>query len=392
MSNLYYHKLVVMLRKNKHLPKQFIGVGIVVALLTMSFLPTQLVSANPYQDEINSLNKKIEENSSVLEDLHHEANSLQAKLNSLQAEINVIDASISKTKLQIKQVKQQLKEAEAKLERQKEILAENVRTLYKEGDVSTIEVLASSENFSDFVNRQEYLESIKIGIQEAAKEVVKLKEELEQRESELSDLLSKQKAQQNSLTLKRNEQASLLAETRGQEARYQSIVEDLKRQREEAEEALRKFLAAGRFVDLGPVAEGAAIGRVGNTGFSSGPHLHFEVRQPDGEVTDPKPFLRAGWAWPVPEADWQITQDYGNPDPIYYRGWHPGIDTGSIGQTVVAMASGTVIARGCSEDFLGTKAYGYMVMVEHDNGHTSLYAHMVPPSGAYGHCNYSYGF
>ncbi len=41
------------------------------------------------------------------------------------------------------------------------------------------------------------------------------------------------------------------------------------------------------------VQRGSMIGRVGSTGRSTGPHLHYEVRI-DGEATDPMRFLRAG--------------------------------------------------------------------------------------------------
>jgi murein DD-endopeptidase MepM/ murein hydrolase activator NlpD len=41
------------------------------------------------------------------------------------------------------------------------------------------------------------------------------------------------------------------------------------------------------------VAPGDLIGRIGSTGRSTGPHLHYEVRM-QGEATDPQRFLRAG--------------------------------------------------------------------------------------------------
>ena len=41
------------------------------------------------------------------------------------------------------------------------------------------------------------------------------------------------------------------------------------------------------------VAKGAVLGRIGSSGRSTGPHLHYEVRV-DGEPVDPERFLRAG--------------------------------------------------------------------------------------------------
>lgn len=42
------------------------------------------------------------------------------------------------------------------------------------------------------------------------------------------------------------------------------------------------------------VTQGEVIGALGNTGRSSGPHLHFEIRKSDGIPIDPLPMLPAG--------------------------------------------------------------------------------------------------
>ena len=56
---------------------------------------------------------------------------------------------------------------------------------------------------------------------------------------------------------------------------------------------------AGMFAKVGDqVAKGARIGVVGSTGYSTGPHLHFEIRQ-DGEPIDPSSLIASA---PLPEA------------------------------------------------------------------------------------------
>jgi murein DD-endopeptidase MepM/ murein hydrolase activator NlpD len=47
-------------------------------------------------------------------------------------------------------------------------------------------------------------------------------------------------------------------------------------------------------VTVGQVIKiGQVVGRLGSTGRSTGPHLHYETRI-DGEAVDPQKFLRAG--------------------------------------------------------------------------------------------------
>jgi murein DD-endopeptidase MepM/ murein hydrolase activator NlpD len=48
------------------------------------------------------------------------------------------------------------------------------------------------------------------------------------------------------------------------------------------------------------VEVGSLVGRIGSTGRSTGPHLHYEVRI-NGEAVDPQRFLRAGLRLEAPQ-------------------------------------------------------------------------------------------
>lgn len=230
MLNFYYHKqdmqtlIAFCVRKTKTTGKNLLIALALIVLLTAPFAAVSANSNSDLQNKINALNEEVKKNQATLDEISGQANTLQNKVDSLNAEINSLQAKIDLANLQIEQTNQQIAVTKEKLDKQKKIMYENARTLYKEGDVSTIEILASSDNFSEFVNRQEYLTKVKENVNAAAREVVALKTQLEKKIEALKNFKIEQEVQAKLIGYKRDEQAQLLSETRGQESRYQSIV------------------------------------------------------------------------------------------------------------------------------------------------------------------------
>ncbi len=355
--------------------------GAAVAYYTM---PGYAQSPQDLQSEINQIENKIQQSKDRLSELHDKEDTLENKLEIIKTDINKIQNELQQTREEIATKKAEIRETERELQRKRELMQENAKTLYKEGDPSTMEILFSSDNFSDFMSRKQYLDSVKDSLNEAAKEVKELQKKLKNEKTNLENKRREQASKKQELQARRNEQQHLLEETRGEEARYQERVEELKRQRQEAQEALAN-LNLGRIASEGPVEAGETIGAVGHTGYSTGYHLHFEIRNNGGHV-NPATYLNGGWLRPTEGA---ITQPYGVASGNYIGGVHPGIDYGGAGNPIIASSAGTLY-RGCSDRILNIErpAYGYVAVIDHGNGIESFYGHMEAPNGA--SCDYAY--
>ncbi len=176
------------------------------------------------------LQRQIEEGNKIAADLKAQADTLENKLAELNKQIADVSAQITDTTTKIDALTVKLDETTKELERQKSLLRASMRELYVSGDVSTIEMLANSNNFSEFIDEQKYLEQLKTGIQDSTKRVIVLKNEIESQKKQQEQLKEQQQAQQEQLTGAKNEQATLLDQTRGDEARYQDLVKDLRKQ------------------------------------------------------------------------------------------------------------------------------------------------------------------
>lgn len=339
------------------------------------FAVSQAVSAETLSEKIANLQSQIDQNQAEADRLSGEANNLQNALNILNAEKNAIQLQIDLNQAKSDQLAGQIEENQKKLEKQQAVLSETVSDLSVESTVSPIELLAGSPSIGDFIDRQEYRSSVQEQIENAIATVKKLKAQLAEQRKEVETILAEQKVQRDQLAAKEAEQAQLLAATQAQESQYHTHVENLQAQKAQAEAALAASLNTRSYAaaPAGYVSTGAVVGAVGSTGMSTGPHLHLEVRNSGGSVVDPGPYIKTD---PIAMPPGYISQEYGNPDPMYARGWHPGTDyAAGMGAPIFAIDGG-MMYRGCSQQMLNTWAYGYVAIIEHNNGTRSIYAHM----------------
>lgn len=193
---------------------------------------------NQVNEQINSVSSKIAEARAQGKTLAGEIAVFDDQIYLIQLQINATQQEIDITNSEIRNTNEQIAAAEIELQKQKEIMSEYLKTMYIEGRVSTVELIAKSDNFSDFVDRSEYLSTMQDKVQETANKIVALKEELALKKKELEvkkekaeQLRSSQTVQKQSLNNQRAEKDYLLEQTKGQEASFQTMLKDLYQQR-----------------------------------------------------------------------------------------------------------------------------------------------------------------
>jgi surface antigen len=182
------------------------------------------VHADQYDEQIKALNAQNSQAQGVVNNLTAQAGSYQAAIDQLQAQIDAVRAQISANEAQQATVQQQMVEAQNKITEQKKYLADDIRSMYIDGQLTTIEELATSKNLSDYVDKEEYRITAQDQMNATIKEIAALQAQLQKQKAELDTLLASQKQQNDQLAAAESQQQQMLAYTEGQKAAYNNQI------------------------------------------------------------------------------------------------------------------------------------------------------------------------
>lgn len=210
--------------------KLLTGVSLViVAMVTagMTVLPRVApdVSADA-NSEIQRLQAENAANNDLVAKLKNEAVSYRDAIARLQSQINSVQAQIDLNSAEQARIRATIAANEQELARQRAILGENIRVAYVDGKITTIEMLATSKNLSDFVDKEEYRTTIKNKIQTTLAEINALQNKLKEDNARVTKLLEEQQQQRSVLANARGEQASMLSYNQSQQASYNQKTKD----------------------------------------------------------------------------------------------------------------------------------------------------------------------
>lgn len=194
---------------------------VAIVLLGSSVTPTgRTALANATCTSIADCQNQITNNNNAVAQLRSEASSYADAISRLNSQIGLLQGAIDANTAQQTSLKQQIDAAQAEINHQRTILAADVKAGYVDGTPSTLELLATSKDLSDFVDKQEYRTRVQNNLQESLKKIAALQKQLQSQKAQVEALLAEQSAQKAQLDSAYAEQASLLNYNQSQQAAY----------------------------------------------------------------------------------------------------------------------------------------------------------------------------
>lgn len=310
---------------------------------------------------IEALNKEIKQLDGQIIETSKQGQTLQTTIKGLDTsgaklskEIQVTQTKIGATGSTIEQLGLQITEKNRDIEKNRDALAQTVRNVNYADTTTLVESVLTHESLATLWNDMAALDQFQSSVRSRVTNLQKLTDELADKKTqadlqkkELEGLKRELAAQKTVIDSAKKEKAVLLSETKNKESEYRKQLAEKKRLAEAFSDELNAYEAQLQL------------------------------------IIDPSSYPHAGKGllfWPLDNV--QITQYFGNTEfaqrtAAYNGKGHNGIDfRASRGTRVKAALTGTVTGTGNSDLVPGCYSYGKWVLLQHNNGLSTLYAHL----------------
>lgn len=196
---------------------------VVLAVLIVVGVPLT-ARADRFDDQIKQIESQIGGYQQQAAELKARGDTLQNALDAITAEKNVLQSQITLNQAKFDQLTADIVSNEEKLDRQKRTLNKTIAQIYANGDTTPIVMLASSKNVGEYITAQEMRNSVRDQMKSSMDQVKKIKAELVAQKTQIEQVIKDQNQQKLVLAAKEAEQATLVQQTRGEEAAYQNMI------------------------------------------------------------------------------------------------------------------------------------------------------------------------
>ena len=342
-----------------------------IASLVLAFVLCAGSALNVGAVTIDEAEKKADKLESEKKAAEAEKKALAEKLNKIIEKMNQTEDELTQKEAEIEEAENELVQAKAEEDNQYQSMKKRIKFMYEGGNKQFLEVLMTSENIGDLLNKAEYVSKLSAYDRDMLEEFQETVKSVEEKEAKLQDEYDKLDKLQDQLVEQQNEvqdmvdnKAAEIEEIKDQISANAAVLKELKEKAEQArklkeeQEKARKAAAAAAAAKKNSnssSSSGSSSSSSGSSGSSSSGGS--TVVSGSGYFTHPCPGMsyQSSYFGEVRSFD---------PTP------HKGNDYAAAeGTPTYAAAAGTVIIAGWSN------SAGNWVVISHGNGLVSKYMH-----------------
>ena len=247
------------MHRKKHMWKMRLVAAGLVAILGISCFQSASASAlskaknkkSEAQTALDNANADIENIQSQQQELQSQIDALDADLVNIIMNLDILEGELSDKQTELDNVTAQLAQAQEDEQNQYDAMKKRIVYMYENGDDSYIEALVGATDFSDLLNRLEYVQQIYdydrnllTQYQETVQQVADLKSQVETEKAELEEVQQSYQEQQASYESMIAEKQSQMSDFDTQLASAQSLAAQYKATVDEQNEIIRQEQAA----------------------------------------------------------------------------------------------------------------------------------------------------
>ena len=322
-------------------------------------------STTDCQNQINQLSAANSQAQSSLNGLQQTAASYQDAINNLQSQINALQAVINANLGKQATLQQQIVDEQAQIDHEKLVLGNDLKQMYLGGEISPVEMLATSDNLSDYIDKQQAYSSVQDAIQAEVAKIAAIQKQLQAQKAAVDLLIAEESTQNKTLQDTQYQQSQLLAYNQDQQNQFNNQINANK----SAITALQKQQFLFNVATYGAAAYGGSGGYPWAGARQVSGTYNWSI---NGGLYDP-----LGWNYRncTSYAFWRLAQARGIQLPwsdfptVYNSGGRIGYsipDFQNLGYTVDHNPDGATLAVSGAGPY-GNGSYGHIMFVESSN-------------------------
>lgn len=351
------------------------------------------------QQQAAALQDDIDAQQEIQENLQSQIDVVEQQVTLYQEQIDSLGMQIQEQSNRIDSLNAQLEQSQAKRDQVENLFHQRMLALYLEGNTSTLELLLGAESYADFLTRSQYMNSQASSDQALLDELLALENQMNADRAEVESTRSALEANQAQVQSLQAEQDAKIADletlqqqSESEEAELQTHQDaynaDAQQYQEELDQANAELEAiaranANKYANAAQSASGSQSSGTSSSGStssgsgtssSSGGSTGSSSSSSTGSGSSGGGSVAApgdgSYLWPC--ASHTISSGYG----YRWGSMHRGIDIAApAGTDIYASKSGVVIVSMMGYSGSGFGGYGNVVMIQHNDGTYTLYAH-----------------